>query len=213
MSHETSSIALRLEGGPLEGEVVVLEPVLASMKEEMRAALDVDPEAWSIQNRSGWGKGFETYWADMIAPREESHRIAYAIRLRESNMLVGTSSFHHISPEDRTAEIGSTFLRPEVRGTAVNPEMKLLMLEHAFDSGALRVQMTVDDRNKRSQAAVAKLGAVREGLLRRHRVTWNGHHRDTVVFSIIDDDWPGIRDRLVARLAAYDSLRADCRSN
>tara|TARA_R100001244_G_scaffold86820_10_gene66522 strand:- start:59062 stop:59703 length:642 start_codon:yes stop_codon:yes gene_type:complete len=207
MNSEQLSIALQLKAIPLEGKVVVLEPVLPSMKDEMRTAMDVDPEAWSIQNRSGYGENFEAYWAAMNAPREESQRVAYGVRLRASNLLVGTSSFHHISPENRSTEIGSTFLHPEVRGTAVNPEMKLLMLDHAFDSGALRIQLTVDDRNKRSQAAVKKLGAVREGLLRRHCVTWNGHNRDTVVFSVIGGDWPGIRTRLISRLEAQDGLR------
>jgi N-acetyltransferase len=98
-------------------------------------------------------------------------------------------------------EIGATFLNPDVRAGAVNPEAKLLMLGHAFNSGAVRVQFTVDTRNERSQAAVAKLGAVREGVLRRDKRTWTGYIRDTVVFSIIDSEWPEVRIRLEQRLA------------
>jgi RimJ/RimL family protein N-acetyltransferase len=75
------------------------------------------------------------------------------------------------------------------------------MLGHAFDSGAVRVQFKVDMRNERSQAAVAKLGAVREGVLRREARTWTGHVRDTVVFSILDSEWPAVRLRLEQRLA------------
>jgi RimJ/RimL family protein N-acetyltransferase len=75
------------------------------------------------------------------------------------------------------------------------------MLDHAFNAGAIRVQFRVDSRNKRSQAAVAKLGAVREGVLRRDMITWTGYVRDTVVFSILDHEWPAVKDRLQRRLA------------
>jgi N-acetyltransferase len=98
-------------------------------------------------------------------------------------------------------EIGATFLRPDVRASPVNPEAKILMLSHAFDSGAVRVQFKVDMRNERSQAAVAKLGAVKEGVLRRDTRTWTGHIRDTVVFSILDSEWPAVKLRLEQRLA------------
>ena len=79
----------------------------------------------------------------------------------------------------------------------------MVMLEHAFASGALRVQFRVDTRNKRSQAAVAKLGAVREGVLRRDRLTWTGYVRDTVVFSILDHEWPAAKQQLERRLTAF----------
>jgi N-acetyltransferase len=88
-----------------------------------------------------------------------------------------------------------------VRGGFVNPEAKMLMLDHAFASGAVRVQFRVDSRNQRSQAAMTKLGAVREGMLRRDRLTWTGYIRDTVVFSILDDEWPAVKLRLEQRLA------------
>jgi RimJ/RimL family protein N-acetyltransferase len=97
-------------------------------------------------------------------------------------------------------EIGVTFLRPDVRASFVNPEAKMLMPGHAFDSGAGRVQFTVDVRNTRSQAAVAKLGAVREGVLRQDTRTWSGHIRDTVVFSILDSEWPTVKLGLERRL-------------
>lgn len=179
------------------------------MRDEMQAALDCDPEAWAIQFASGRGDGFPTFWEAMLTPRPPASRIGFAIRLLSNEQLVGTTSFHHISSANRTVEIGSTFYRPEVRGTKVNPEVKLLLLEHAFSSGALRVQLTVDSRNERSQAAVTKLGAVREGVLRRHLVTWTGHLRDTVVFSIIDTEWPDVRDRLRGRLGIADGFKTE----
>ncbi len=97
-------------------------------------------------------------------------------------------------------EIGTSFLHPDVRSGPANPEAKLLMLEHAFHCGAVRVQFRVDTRNRRSQAAVAKLGAVREGVLRRDRLTWTGYIRDTVVFSILDGEWPRVKAQLQARV-------------
>lgn len=123
--------------------------------------------------------------------------------------MVATTSFHHISSANRTVEIGSTFYRPEVRGTAVNPELKLLLLEHAFSCDALRVQLTVDRRNERSLAAVAKLAAVREGVLRRHLITWTGHLSDTVVFSIIETEWPNVRERLRVRLGLLEDVKTE----
>jgi RimJ/RimL family protein N-acetyltransferase len=97
-------------------------------------------------------------------------------------------------------EIGITFIHPDVRSGPVNPESKRLMLTHAFDGGAIRVEFRVDERNSRSQAAVIKLGASQEGTLRRHMITWTGHVRDTAIFSIVDFDWPGVKQRLDFRL-------------
>ena len=113
---------------------------------------------------------------------------------------MGTSSFRGLRYEHRGVEIGSTFLHPDVRSGPVNLESKLLMLTHAFDAGAIRVEFLVDERNSRSQAAVLKLGARQEGVLRKHMITWTGHVRDTAIFSIVDFDWPGVRERLEFRL-------------
>ncbi len=200
---------MQLLSAPLDGRYVRLEPVTPAMQEEMRYALDCDPDSWALQFMNGRGPGFADYWAAMVTPSPPGSRIAFGVRLRSDGRLVGTTSFHHISPANRTVEIGSTFYRPEGRGTALNPETKLLMLGHAFDQGALRVQLTVDSRNERSQAAVAKLGATREGILRRHLVTWTGHLRDTVVFSIINTEWPGIRERLLRRLARMQASQPE----
>jgi RimJ/RimL family protein N-acetyltransferase len=125
----------------------------------------------------------------------------FAIRRLADGRVVGISTFFMASAKHGGVEIGATFLHPDVRASAVNPEAKLLMLNHAFASGAVRVEFKVDSRNERSQAAVTKLGAVREGLLRRDRRTWTGHIRDTVVFSILDSEWPAVKLALEQRLA------------
>jgi RimJ/RimL family protein N-acetyltransferase len=105
-----------------------------------------------------------------------------------------------IDPQHRTLEIGYTWFRPEVRGTAINPEAKLLMLGAAFCAGARRVQFSVNAVNMLSQAAMLKLGAKQEGTLRNHRITWTGASRDTVLFSITEEEWPDVRQRLINRL-------------
>jgi RimJ/RimL family protein N-acetyltransferase len=192
---------------PLEGRFVRMEPLLPRHKEEIRAAIDCDPASWSIMLVNPVGAGFEEYWTACCgAPLTE--RLSYAIRRLSDGQVVGTSSYFMASAKHDGVEIGATFLRPDVRAGPVNPEAKILMLGHAFDSGAARVTFKVDARNARSQAAVAKLGAVKEGVLRRDARTWTGHIRDTVVFSILDSEWPSVRLRLEQRLAQL-TRRAD----
>jgi RimJ/RimL family protein N-acetyltransferase len=182
----------------LEGEHVRLEPVAEEHRAEMKEVLESDPDNWAIQTSSGIGEHFDGYWKKMI---DTPGRIAFAVRDQASGRIAGTSSFINIEPKHRTVEIGYTFFRPEYRGTAINPETKLLMLSEAFAAGALRVQFSVSAANARSQAAVLKLGAKKEGLMRNHRITWTGVKRDTVLFSIIDEEWEAVRKRLRSRLA------------
>ena len=148
------------------------------------------------------GAGFEEYWEANCGP-SATERLPYAIRRLSDALVVGASTYFTAKAKQGGVEIGATFLRPDVRASFVNPETKMLMLDHAFNSGAVRVEFTVDVRNQRSQAAVAKLGATKEGVLRQHRRTWTGHLRDTAVFSIIDSEWPAVRLRLEQRFVNY----------
>ncbi len=187
---------------PLQGRFVRLEPFAPALREEVRAAVDCDPETWQIMAACAFGDRFEEFWSTACAA-PPSERMPYAIRRLADGRVVGMSSFYLHSASQGGVEIGSSFLHPEARGGPVNPESKLLMLEHAFAAGAVRVQFRVDTRNLRSQAAVAKLGAVREGILRRDRLTWNGYLRDTAFFSILDREWPAVKRRLEKRLAGF----------
>ena len=182
---------------PLEGRFVRLEPFVPALKEEVRAAMDCDAETWAIMSSNGAEEDFEGWWA------KAGGRLAYAIRRLSDGRVVGTSSYMTLRPEHRGLEIGSTFLHPDARGGPVNPESKRLLLAHAFDQGVVRVEFMVDVRNQRSRAAVNKLGAKQEGVLRRHKITWTGHIRDSAVFSITDHDWPTVRAGLEARLARF----------
>ena len=113
------------------------------------------------------------------------------------------SNYLDVDQHHNTVEIGSTYYDPTMRGREVNPSAKRLLLAHAFEAGAQRVQFRVDAINARSRAAVLKLGAVQEGILRHDKVTWTGRIRDTVHFSILAEEWPAVRDRLDARIAAF----------
>jgi RimJ/RimL family protein N-acetyltransferase len=112
---------------------------------------------------------------------------AFAIFL--DDRLVGMSCYISIEPERGVLEIGNTYYVPEVRGTGMNRRVKDLMIGRAIDCGFRRIEFRVDSRNARSQAAMAKIGGVREGIIRQDRITWNGHVRDTVLFSILADEW------------------------
>jgi RimJ/RimL family protein N-acetyltransferase len=162
----------------------------------MRQLLDCDPDVWDIYAVSGYGEHFPAFWDAML---DTPGRIALAVWDKASSALGGTSSMFQIDPANRSLEIGYTWLAPEHRGTCVNPETKLLMLHHAFAAGALRVQFTVDTRNTRSRAAMSKF-AILEGTIRRRRVTWTGHKRDSAMFSVINSEWAEVAQPLKRQL-------------
>lgn len=194
---------MRIAAVPLEDRFVRLEPFDDGLKDEVRAALDCDPGAWEIMVGAAHGPHFDGWWDAALAAMQTGSRIAWAVRRLSDGAVVGTTSLYEITPAYRRCEIGSTFYRPDARGGAVNPACKRLLLGHAFDAGAVRVEIITDAVNPASQAAILKLGARAEGVLRKHKITWTGRARDTVVFAVIDDDWPAVRDGLDRRLAAF----------
>lgn len=193
---------MELAHNPLEGRFVRLEPFAPELKEEVRPAVDCDAEAWAIMPMNPTGAGFDRYWDYACGAPPDEH-MTYAIRRRADGRVIGMSTYYTTLVSQGGVEVGTSFVHPDARGGPINPEAKLLMLAHAFASGAVRVQFRVDTRNLRSQAAVTKLGAVREGILRKDRRTWTGYIRDTVFFSILHDEWPAVKLRLEERLAAF----------
>lgn len=188
---------------PLENRFVRLEPFADALEGEVRAALDCDAASWDIMVGAAYGGHFDGWWRSALEAMRQGTRIAWAVRRQADGALVGTTSLYEIKPDYRRCEIGATFYRPEARGGPVNPACKRLLLEHAFQAGAVRVEILTDAVNPGSQAAIRKLGAREEGILRKHKITWTGRIRDTAQFAILDEDWPGVRDRLDARLAAW----------
>jgi RimJ/RimL family protein N-acetyltransferase len=192
---------MQLEPKVLENRFVRLEPMSEAHREDLRAACDADQDTWTdLYPYSLAGEHFDAGWARFYAD-PGADRMNYAMTLR--GRCRGVSSFLTIDPANSSLEIGGTYYHPQVRGGPVNPAAKRLMMAHAFESGARRVQYKVDAINARSRAAVLKLGALQEGILRADRVTWTGRIRDTVVFSVLADEWPAVRERLDARLAAF----------
>ncbi|HYC97112.1 GNAT family protein [Brevundimonas sp.] len=194
---------MRIEPAVLENRWVRLEPFAPELKEDVRAAISVDEAAWSIMVSTAYGDDFDPWWDGFVERLAAGKDTPYAVRRLTDGRIVGTSSLHDLFPMHRRVELGSTFFHPDVRGGVINPASKRLLLQHAFDSGTVRVEIITDGINARSQAAIAKLGAVREGVLRRHKITHTGRVRDTVMFSITDQDWRDVRARLDARLAAF----------
>lgn len=192
---------MRIEARVLENRWVRLEPLSEAIREEVRAAISGDEAAWSIMVSNGFGPAFDRWFDTRKRHMEAGGGPAYAVRMLHDGRVVGTSSLHDLVPEHRRVELGSTVFHPTARGTAANPASKRLLLGHAFDSGIIRVEIITDAINPRSQAAIAKLGATREAVLRRHKVTWTGRVRDTVMFAVTDEDWPAVRQRLDERLA------------
>jgi RimJ/RimL family protein N-acetyltransferase len=131
--------------------------------------------------------------------RRES--VVFATVERNSAKVVGSTRFMNIDRVNRRVEIGSTWIALRWQRTAVNTEAKYLMLRHAFEVwGCVRVELKTDALNQKSRNAILRIGAKEEGTLRRHLFTWTGRVRDTVYFSILDDEWPEVRKRLEERL-------------
>ncbi len=186
----------------LEHGFVRLEPLEDRHREPLRLACDADPELWpSLYYMSLGGDQFDAGWTSLRSQQSAGTRIPFAV-IHDGD-VVGLSTYIAIDPANRSLEIGTTYYRPEARGGMVNPATKRLLLEHAFAAGAGRVVFQVDAINARSRAAMTKLGAVEEGLMRNDKITWTGRVRSSVIFSILAEEWPRVRDRLNARLAAY----------
>ena len=153
-------------------------------RERLKAACAQDAEIWEIYANNFGPQGF-----DESIERYTSNSRNRTFVLFDGDELAGMSSYLGIDDSRQTLEIGGTYYRPHLRGTGFNRRVKDMMLKRAFDCGIRRVEFRVDRRNARSQAAMRKLGAVREGVLRADRITWTGHVRDTVLFAILKDEY------------------------
>ena len=172
-------------GSPMTGDGCRAELCSESRRDALKAACAEDRDIWQIYANNFGPVGFD----DSIE-RYTSNPNNRTFVLFEGEELAGMSSYLGIDPNRQVLEIGGTYYRPKFRGTGFNRRVKDMMLRRAFDCGIRRVEFRVDIRNLRSQAAMKKLGAVREGVLRADRITWTGHVRDTVLFAILKGEWP-----------------------
>jgi RimJ/RimL family protein N-acetyltransferase len=170
---------------PMTGEGCRAELFEERHREALPAACAEDGEIWEIYTNNFGPDGF-----DESIDRYVSNPNNRTFVLFEGDDLAGMSSYLAIDQGRQMLEIGGTYYRPKFRGTGFNRRVKDMMLQRAFNCGIRRVEFRVDMRNARSQAAMKKLGAVREGVLRADRITWTGHIRDTVLFAILKDEWP-----------------------
>ncbi|MFY9234921.1 MAG: GNAT family protein [Fimbriimonadaceae bacterium] len=190
-----------VEVGPviLEGERLRLEPLEERHAEGLWKQAEPDLFRWM---RLWWWHDSEQEFIDLIKEiRGRKDSFAFTMIDKETGAPVGSSSYLEIRPEHRSLEIGATWIGKSHQGTRVNPEAKLLMLGHAFDQlGAIRVQLKTDSRNIQSQRAMEKLGAKRDGVLRSHIICPDGSIRDSVYYSIIENEWPAVRKGLIERI-------------
>ena len=178
----------------LVGSHVTLSPTVEADADELFTALDEDIVWAHVRGRPSGPDDVRTW----ISTAPSVGRFAWTVRA--GGAVVGTTSFLDISPSDGRLEIGWTSYARSAWGTQVNPECKLLLMEWAFEHGFGRVQLKTDIRNARSQQAIARMGAQFEGVLRRYQRRADDSIRDTVMFSVIVEEWPAVRDGLLKRL-------------
>ncbi len=187
----------------LSGRHVRLEPLAPHHAAALFAA-SCDPEIWTYLLVPQFASVGEVQkWIDeSLTAQAAGQEIPFATVRESDGVPVGTTRFLDIRRAHRTLEIGWTWLAPEARRTPVNTEAKFLMLRHAFEVlGAVRLQLKTDERNARSRAAISRLGAVFEGMLRNYQTYSHGFVRNTAMFSITDAEWPAVKVRLEEMLA------------
>ncbi len=170
-------------------------------------AVGRDEDLWQHMPRPAFASldDVEAWIDQATSEREEGLGLPFATVLQETGRAIGSTRYLDIRVRDRALEIGWTWLAREQMRTAANTECKLLLLQHAFEGlGAVRVQLKTDGRNLRSQAAIERIGAVKEGVLRKSYRVQHGFYRDSVYYSILDTEWPDVRKRLEERLTPSD---------
>jgi len=195
-------VTIRPGGVARVGQTVRLDPATPDDAAGLFSALD-HAEVWAAGYAGGPAArpGAPSEWVQRIGEAERDARAMYTVRLRDGGRVIGTTSLGDVDLHNERVHLGWTAYSPDMWSTAVNPECKLLLMSHAFDDcGFGRVKIQTDLINLRSQAAIAKLGAVREGVLRRHMKRADGSWRDTVVFAVTVDDWRQVRAGLEKRV-------------
>lgn len=188
----------------LTGHAVSLEPLCPELVAAVTAAALSAPEVWRhIPYAMSDAAQVERVLAQALELQARGAAVTFVTRVAETGQIAGGTSVRLVDAGVPSVEIGGTWVLPAWQRTRVNTECKLLQLELCFERlGCSRVELKTDVRNTRSQAAIARLGATREGVLRAHMRRADGSLRDSVLFSIVADEWPVVRERLRARLAA-----------
>jgi N-acetyltransferase len=196
---------------PLGGPNVLLEP-LGMHHVDGLCEVGLDPELWRLTvARVHDRAGMERYVAEALADQRAGSALPFATVWRATGQVIGTTRFGNASAEHRRVEIGWTWLGRRWQRTGANTEAKYLMLRQAFEAwSCIRVELKTSALNERSRAAIQRLGAREEGILRHHMVNQDGSLRDSVYYSILAGEWPEVRRRLEALMAAH-GVRVDRR--
>lgn len=187
----------------LNGTFVDLEPLEAAHRENLRAAAFEDPSIFTYMP-GHMPDEFDKWFDWSLGLMDGQTDRVFIVRDKTSEVIVGSTRYLNISEREPRVEIGFTWYQPSVQGTYVNPEAKLLLLRNAFEFwNCARVEMKADAKNARSRAAMEKMGAKFEGILRRHQFVRDGYIRDSVYYSVLDHEWPNVRTGLQARVDAF----------
>ena len=189
---------------PLEGPTIRLEPLGLEHLDGLCEA-GLDPELWRLTVTQVHDRAdMERYVRTALDEQRAGTALPFATVLRESGRVIGSTRFGNASPPHRRVEIGWTWLSPAWQRTGANTEAKYLMLRHAFERwGCIRVEFKTSALNRRSRAAILRIGAREEGILRHHMINDDGSLRDSVFFSLLAEEWPEAKRRLEGMLAAH----------
>ena len=190
----------------LLGRVVRLEPLSEAHIPDLTMAAMEDPDVFRFMPYSPvrGEADLRALVLDLLGRQARGTDLPFAVIVREAGRAVGSTRYMDIQPQHRGLEIGGTWYAPSHQRTAVNTECKLLLLGYAFETlGCLRVQLKTDLRNERSQRAIERIGAVREGVLRNHMIMPDGHVRSSVYYSVLVEEWPAVKARLEDRLGYH----------
>ena len=192
---------MQIDPVTLAGQHVRLEPLTAAHADALVAAA-ADGELWnSTVTLIPSHANVDEYIDAALKGQASGRELPFVIINQSTGKMVGTTRFYDIEPHDRRVAIGYTWLSRSAQRTAINTEAKLLLLTHAFESWhCIRVELITDFLNEQSRAAILRLGAKEEGVLRSHMIMPGGRVRDSVCFSIIDKEWPEVKDRLLDKL-------------
>jgi RimJ/RimL family protein N-acetyltransferase len=182
----------------LTGKDVRLEPMTEAHIPAL-AEIGVGQMFWDfmVYGRMETDDDMRGWVQDILSRAEKGTDLPFVAIHLASGRVAGATRYMNIMPHDRGLEIGGTWYGPEFQRTVVNTECKYLLLSHAFETlGCIRVQLKTDLRNERSQKAIERIGAVKEGILRNHMILPDGHYRHSVFYSILDTEWPKVKKRL-----------------
>ena len=195
-----------LQSVTLEGEIVRLEPLTGAHSAAL-CAVGLDEELWRwIPYAVRTPEEMDSYLGKAIEARDNGTALPFCVIDKVTGEAIGSTRYLNIDLPNKRLEIGSTWIGRKWQRTAVNTEMKYLMLKHAFEIlGMNRVELKTDSMNEKSRRAILRIGAREEGILRKHMVTYSGRIRDTVYYSVIDSEWPQVKLDLEAMLSVRNS--------